>query len=148
MKKYLVLSVIVLFVFSGTLGFAKDYKDAEPVLKEMLLSLEKFVGGLEKAETSPAIAAALTEYTKAMNGFAPRLKKIMKKYPELGDEKTHPETLKPITLKMEEITKKLFKVFGKITANVSDPEVKAALDEMNKASAKMHGDENEEGKEK
>ena len=148
MKKYLLLSVFVLFMFSGTLGFAKDYKDAEPVLKELILSLEKFVGGLEKAETAPAIAAALTEYTKAMNGFALRFKKIIKKYPELSDEKTHPESLKPLTLKMEEITKKLFKVFSKITANVSDPEVKAALDEMNKASAKMHGDENEEGKEK
>ncbi len=142
-RKIFVLLIALSFVFGSTM-FAKDYKDAEPVLKEMLFSLEKFVGGLEKAETSPAIAAALTEYTKAINGFALRLKKIMKKYPELRDEKTHPETLKPLTLKMEEITKKLFKVFSKITANVSDPEVKAALDEMNKASAKMHGDENEE----
>ena len=147
MNKIIIFIVLLVFVFAVTVP-AKSYEDAEPVIKDLVLSLEKFITGLEKADTAPEIAAVLSEYSKSMNELAPKFSKIIKKYPELNDEKTHPETLKPLISKMESMTKKLMKLFSKINAHMSDPQVKAALEEMNKASAKMDPKEEEEGEEK
>ena len=147
MKKVIVFIVVLLIVFTVSIQ-AKSYEDAEPVIKELILSLEKFISGLEKASTAPEIAVALTVYSKSMNEVAPKFAKIIKKYPELADEKIHPEALKPLISKMEDMTKKLMKLFSKINAHMSDPQVKAALEEMNKASAKMDPKEEREGEEK
>lgn len=140
----------VLMIIFAVSSQAKSYEDAEPVIKELVISLEKFIGGLEKAGSAAEIAGALNLYSKRMNEVAPKFAKIIKKYPELGDENTHPETLKPLIAKMENMTKKLIKLFSKINAHMSDPQVKAAFEEMNKASAKMDpkSDEEEEGEEK
>ncbi len=146
-RKFFILLIALSFIFGSTM-FAKDYKDAKPVINKMLLSIEKFIDGLEKSDTAPAIAAVINEYTKDVESFAPLFKVILKKYPELEDEKTHPEALKPQLLKVGETTKKLMVLYGKITKHMGDPEVKKALQELTKASAKMHGDENEEGEEK
>ena len=145
-NKTIIFSIMLVFVFGINVP-AKSYEDAEPVIKGLVLSLEKFVTGLEKADKASEIAAALTEYSVSMNEIAPKFSKIIKKYPELEDEKTHPEALKPIISKMEGLTKKLIKLFSKINAHMSDPGVKAAFEEMNKASAKMDPKE-EEGEEK
>ncbi len=145
------INKVIMFIVSLTFVFvisapAKSYDDAEPIIKELVLSLETFIKVLEKADTAPEIAVALKGYSKSMNEVAPKFAKIIKKYPELGDEKTHPESLKPLIVKMEDMSKKLIKLFSKINAHMSDPGVKAAFEEMNKASAKM--DPKEEAEEK
>ena len=98
-NKAIVFTVLLVIVF-GVNAPAKSYEDAEPVIKGLVLSLEKFIIGLEKADKAPEIAAALTEYSKSMNELAPKFSIIIKKYPELNDENTHPEALKPLISKM------------------------------------------------
>jgi hypothetical protein len=79
--------------------------------------------------------------------LAPKIREIMKKYPELKDEKTHPEELKPLLKKMEELGKKLFGVMGKIQQFRSDPKVKEANNRFMEAMAAMDP-EPEKSKEK
>lgn len=147
MRKDFIISIIAMSVLFGFMSFAKDYKDAEPVILEMVVSFEKFIGGLEKANTAPEVASVINEYSSAISVYAPKFKKILKKYPELEDEKTHPESLKPHIKKMEDMTKKLMKLYGKITKFMNDPEVKKAFENMTKISAQMDPDEDKEGEE-
>ncbi|MEN8222803.1 MAG: hypothetical protein ABFR36_06045 [Acidobacteriota bacterium] len=148
MIKKIALFVVMLVLVFGVNAPAKAYEDAEPVINKMLLSIEKFIGGLEKADTAPAIVSAINEYTKNIKTIAPLFKVILKKYPELEDEKTHPEVLKPQLMKMDATIKKLMVLYGKITKHMGNPEVKKALDEMTKASAAMDKEEEKEGEEK
>jgi len=147
MKKVLFISVIILYVFSWSSIFAKDYKDAEPVIKEMAVSLETFINGLEKADTASKIAAVINSYAADMTRIAPVFKKLMKKYPELNDEDTHPEALKPYIQKMENMTQKLIKLYSKITEHMNDTAVSEAFEKLNKASAMMDPKEEKEGEE-
>ena len=146
-RKFFVLIIALPFLM-GTTMFANDYKDAIPVINMMQTSIEKFIGGLEKADSAQTIAAAVNEYTKDVKTFAPLFRVILKKYPELEDEKNHPEALKPQLLKVVETTKKLMVLYGKIGKHMSDPEVKKALDELTKASAALDPVEEKEGEEK
>ena len=137
MKRNLFVLLIALTLISGSTMFAKDYKEAVPIIDQMQLAIEKFIGGLEKADTAQAIAAVITEYTKDVKVFAPLFRVILDKYPELEDEKTHPEALKPQLDKIEETTKKLMRLYGKVGKYMGEPVVKKALEELTKASAAL-----------
>ena len=127
MKKF-VLGVIVLTLLAGSAVYAGGkYANIKPVIEDMARVFEKFVTGLEKAENADAVAAALDYHSKAMIALAPKMKEIMKKYPELKDEKTHPEELKPLLTKMDELAKKMMGAFGKIGQYTKDPKVQEAM---------------------
>ena len=71
MRRKIFILVIALSFLFGARMLAKDYKDAKPVINKMLLSIEKFIDGLEKSDTAPAIAVVINEYTKDVKSFAP-----------------------------------------------------------------------------
>ncbi len=148
MKRSLFTLMIVLTLIFGSTMLAKDYKEAVPIINQMQLAIEKFIGGLEKADTAPEIAAVITEYIKDVKVFAPLFRVILDKYPELEDEKTHPEALKPQLDKIKETTKKLMRLYGKVGKYMGEPEVKKAIEELKEASAALDPQKGEKEEEK
>lgn len=144
MRKISVFIILSMFILNFSLIGAK-YDDAVPVIKKMTRSLETFLLNLEKADNAKAIAATLDNYSKDVLEFAPDVKAMMKKYPELKDEKNHPERLKPYTKKFEDLTKKLMKIYGKLGKYMDDPAVKEASKRWQKAMSSL--DDKKEEKE-
>ena len=126
----------------GLYGGGK-YSDAKPVIEEMAVSFEKFIVGLEKAADADSVAAALDSYSNVVVKLAPKVKTVMKKYPELKDETTHPEELKPLLRKMDDLTKRMAGLFGKIGQYSEDPKVKAALERWEKTMGLLDDEETE-----
>lgn len=148
MKK-IVLGVVVIMFLAGSTVYAGKYADIKPVIEEMATTFEKFVTGMEKAENADAVAAAFDYHAKAMTALAPKMKEILKKYPELKDDKTHPEELKPLLTKMDELTKKLTGLMmGKFGQYANDPKVKEAMERWQKAAAAMEGEDKKDEEEK
>lgn len=144
MKRF-VLGVIVLTLLAGPALYAGGkYADVKPVLEEMAKAFEQFVTGLEKAENADAVAVVLNAHTKATLAIAPKVKEIMKKYPELKDEKTHPEELKPLLDKMDELAKKLMGLFGKLGQYAKDPKVQDVMTRWEKAMKSLDDEEEKE----
>jgi hypothetical protein len=137
MKKVALFAVVGLIVFAGVVYGGGKYAEIKPILEKMAASLEKFVTDMEKAENADAVVAGLDAFTDVMKKLAPEMREILKKYPELKDEKTHPEELKPLLKKMDELGKKLFGVMGKIQQFANDPKVKEANNRFMAAMAAM-----------
>jgi|GEM_PF-599573 len=144
MKRF-VLGVIVLTLLAGSAIYAGGkYTEVEPVLAEMLKVFEKFVTGLEKAENADAVAAALDYHAKTAITLAPKMKEIMKKYPELKDENSHPEELKPLLTKMDELIKRMVVMYGKIGQYTKYPKVKEAFNRWQEAMKTMEEEKEED----
>lgn len=141
MKRF-VLGVIVIAFLAGSALYAGKYADIQPVIEEMAKTFEKFIVGMEKAENADAVAAAFDYHAKAMTTLAPKMKEILEKYPELKDENSHPEELKPLLTKMDELTKRLTGLMmGKFGQYANDPKVKEAMKRWEKAAAAMEGED-------
>jgi hypothetical protein len=148
MKKVALFAVLALIFFAGLVYSSGKYAEAKPIVEKMTISLEKFIANLERAENAGAVVSALDAYTNVMKELAPKAKALLKKYPELKDEKTHPEELKPLLKKMDELGKKMFGVLGKIQQFADDPQVKEANKRFMDTMAAMDPDQEEQKEEK
>lgn len=141
MKKF-VLGVIVITFLVGSAAYGSGkYADVKPIIEELAASLERFITDMGNAENADAVAAALDKNTEAMIALAPKVKEILKKYPELKDEKTHPEELKILMNKVGELAKKLAGVLPKLGQYANDPKVQEANKRWQMAAAAMEGEE-------
>ncbi len=147
MKKLLFCIVLCLFVFAGTIYGGGKYDDVKPVIEKMTKVFEKFVIGLEKAGSADAVAAAFDYTAKEMKTIAPKIKEFEKKYPELKDEKIHPEELKPLLKKFDDLVKRMIGVFAKIAQYANDPKVQEARKRFEKTMAAMDDKEVSEAEE-
>ena len=148
MKKVALFAVLALIFFAGLVYSNGKYAEAKPIVEKMTVSLEKFIANLERAENADAVVSALDAYTNVMKELAPKAKELLKKYPELKDEKTHPEELKPLLKKMDELGKKMFGVLGKIQQFADDPQVKEANKRFMDTMAAMDPEQEEQKEEK
>jgi hypothetical protein len=146
MKKVVLFAVVGLMLSAGVVYGGGKYAKVKPHIEKMAVSFEKFVTDMEKAANADAVVTALDAFTEVMKVIGPKMREIIKKYPELKDEKTHPEELKPLLKKMDELGKKLFGVMGKIQQFANDPRVKEANERFFAAMATMQP-EPEESKE-
>jgi predicted nucleic acid-binding Zn-ribbon protein len=137
MKKVALFSVVGLVLWAGVIYGGGKYTEIKPLIEKMAVSLEKFITGMEKAENADAVVAELDTLTEVMKKLAPKMREIVKKYPELKDERTHPEELKPLLKNMDELGKKLFGVMGKIQQFANEPKVKEANERFMEAMAAM-----------
>ena len=137
MKKVALFAGVGLILFAGVVYGGGKYARIKPLIEKMAVSFEKFVTDMEKAANADAVAAGLDAFTVVMKELGPKMREIVKKYPELKDEKTHPEELKPLLKKMDELGKKLFGVMGKIQQFTNDPKVKDAYNRFMAAMASM-----------
>lgn len=126
MKKIILAVVVVLFVF-GSFVYGGKYDEAKPLLDEMIKATTAFIAAMEKAGDAKGVSAALDDNTAAMQKIGPKVKKLLAKYPELKDEKTHPEALKTRLKKMDDLTKKMIGALMKIGQYKDDSAVKDSL---------------------
>ena len=138
MKKVALVAMVGLILWSGVLYGGGKYTEIKPIIEKMVVSFEKFINDMEKAENADAVVAGLDAFTEVIKKLAPKMRAIIKKYPELKDETTHPEELKPLLKKMEELGKKMFGVMGKIQQFANDPKVKEANQRFMEAMAAMN----------
>jgi hypothetical protein len=148
MKKVALFAMVGLIFFAGLVYSNGKYAEAKPIVEKMTVSLEKFIANLERAENAGAVVSALDAYTNVMKELAPKAKELLKKYPELKDEKTHPEELKPLLKKMDELGKKMFGVLSKIQQFADDPQVKEANKRFMDTMAAMDPEQEEQKEEK
>jgi Fe-S oxidoreductase len=137
MKKLVLFSIVCLLLCGISAYGNGKYDDVKPVIEKMAKVFEKFIVGMEKADSADAVVAALDAHTKDMTAIAPVVKELMKKYPELKDENNHPEELKPQIQKMEELSKRLVGSMGKLMQYAKDPKVIEAQKRWQKAMALM-----------
>jgi soluble cytochrome b562 len=140
MKKVALFAVVGLVLWAGVIYGGGKYADVKPFIEKMAVSLEKFITDMEKAENADDVVAELDALTEVMKKLAPKMREIVKKYPELKDERTHPEELKPLLKNMDELGKKLFGVMGKIQQFANEPHVKEANKRFMEAMAALDPD--------
>lgn len=132
-----------LFLFSPLLsgnGVPREtgkYDDARAVLGELAAALESFIENMEAAEGAEAVAGCLDGFTASMSELVPGLNEIREKYPELKDESTHPEELKPLLQRVNKDFAGMMKAYGKVKENLSDAAVKESDDRYKEVMAKL-----------
>ena len=140
MKKVALFAVVGLVLWAGVIYGGGKYAEIKPLIEKMAVSFEKFITGMEKAENADDVVAELDALTEVMKKLAPKMREIVKKYPELKDERTHPQELKPLLKNMDELGKKLFGVMGKIQQFANEPHVKEANKRFMEAMAALDPD--------
>ena len=138
MKKVALFAIVGLMLFAGIAYGGGKYAKIKPLIEKMAVSFEKFITDMEKAANADAVVAALDTFTGVMKELGPKMREIIKKYPELKDERTHPEELKPLLKKVDELGKKMFGVMGKLQQFANEPKVKEASDRFMAAMASMN----------
>jgi hypothetical protein len=124
------LSLALAFA-AGTPAYAQEgnkYDDARQVLEILAESLEKFVADMTESETAEPIAKALNAFTASMQTLVPKINEIGDKYPEIKNEDTHPEALKPLLARIDTDFRQMMKAYAKVIENSQDPAVKQADD--------------------
>lgn len=126
-------SLIAIVVFTGAFSFGKrlspeetKYTDAKKVLENLAGLIETFVTEMDKADNAKNIAGVLDGFAEAMKELLPKIIEIREKYPELDNEDTHPQELKPLLERIDKAFQAMMKSYGKVKQHLEDPEVKAA----------------------
>jgi hypothetical protein len=105
---------------------SEKYADAKKVLTQFADLTEDYVKNLNSAEDAESVAKALDDYTTPMKDVVPELVKILKKYPELKDETTHPEELKPLMKRFNKVFQNLMAASAKVMKYANNPAVQEA----------------------
>jgi hypothetical protein len=150
MKKMVLVTVVFLLLFGLAVYGGGVYSEVKLLMEKVVLSLEKLTTGLEEAEDADDVVAALDSYTSDILPLAPKMKELIKKYPELKelkDENTCPEELRPVMQKIEELGERMVLGFVKVQQYTNDPKVKAAQIRWLKAMAALEALQGEEEKE-
>jgi len=130
---YLLGLIVFLFGLTSCSGGGK-YSDLMPLVKKFNRETETFISGMEKADSAQKVAAALTDFNKAMAELRPKMEKIQEKYPELNDMSEPPEELGEEGKKMAEMMMKMGTVMMKVMQYADDPEVQKAMEEFQKSA--------------
>ncbi len=145
MRKRVGIGVLAagLFVFTplfSTHGVPQEtekYADAKEVLEKLAAALERFVEDMNKADNSKAISECLNAFTVSMSELVPGLNEIRQKYPELKDETTHPDELKPLLKRVDKNFAGMMRAYGKVKENLSDPAVKESENRYKEVMAQL-----------
>ena len=113
------------------------YDDAKAVLGKLAAALESFIENMEAAEGAEAIAECLDGFTASMSELVPGLNEIREKYPELKDESTHPEELKPLLQRVNKDFAGMMKAYRKVKENLRDAAVKESDDRYEEVMARL-----------
>jgi hypothetical protein len=147
MKKLVLITAVFLLLFGLAVYGGGVYSEVKSIMEKVVLSLEKLITGLEEAENADDIVAALDNYSNEILPLGPKMKELIKKYPELKelqDESTCPEELKPIMEKIDKLGKRMVGGVAKIQEYANDPKVKEAQIRWLKAMAALEALQGEE----
>lgn len=132
-KKWIFVLVLAVAVAGFTAcGGGGKYADLKPIAKDMVKATDKFVDAMEKADNASKVAAALTDYSKAMQKLKPAMEKLEEKYPELKNMSDPPPELGEIGTELTASMMKMGGVMMKVMQYADDPEVVKAQEEFGK----------------
>lgn len=129
-----ILFAVVMFVACGSGG---KYGDVIEINTQFADAMEEYVGDLETANTAGSVAKAVDAFAAKVEKIAPRMRELMKKYPELKDQDKMPEALKQSQQRATELAQRMAGSFMKTMKHMRDEKVKAAHERLQKAMAKM-----------
>ncbi|MBN1412524.1 MAG: hypothetical protein JW969_16875 [Spirochaetales bacterium] len=130
MRKVILISIVFLMVTIISCGAGGGkYGEVKKLMTEFVNSTEKMLKGVDEAKDGKAVAKALTEWASTTKSLQPQIEAMDKKYPELVSDNP-PEELKDMLKEFEDVNKAMENVFEKIMQYADDPDVMAALAEM------------------
>jgi hypothetical protein len=110
------------------------YADVKKTYTVVIKIHDDMSKAIERAHSSKEVANAITTFSASLIALKPELLKIQEKYPELNNEETIPQELKPLMANVktagENADRALSKVFTVYEKNV---DVQSALQKMGKA---------------
>ncbi|MFC2165794.1 hypothetical protein ACFLT2_12475 [Acidobacteriota bacterium] len=132
-KIALATCLVALVAFTGVLSFSGSispeetkYADAKKVLENLAGLIETFVQDMDQAENAKTVAQVLDGFAEAMKELLPKINEIREKYPELDNQDTHPEELKPLLQRVDKDFQAMMNSYSKVNKHLEDPAVKAA----------------------
>jgi hypothetical protein len=129
-------AVAVLLLISACGG---KYDDAVAVNEKFVDAVEAYVSDMETADDADAVADALNDFAAKIEKVAPEMKKIAEKYPEMKDPAQIPEEIKESQAQAEAVSMKMAGQMMKTFSYMSDEDVKAAQERLQKAMAGLGG---------
>ena len=138
MRKCLFGAIVLVVVFTliGCGGGGK-YSDALEINTKFADAMEDYIGELESADDAGAIAKAVNSFAAKVEKIAPRMKKLIEKYPELKNKDNYPKELKESQKRATELGQRMVGAMMKTMQHMRDKNVKAAHERLQKAMAMM-----------
>lgn len=135
-SKFVVWSALIAFTVAFTAcgggnGGGK-YADAKKTMGQFVDAWEQDLAKLEEADNAKDFAAGLKSLAKTMAEFKDEMEKFQEKYPELEEMDSPPPELAEEAARLEAIGEKMGKIMMKMTEYGDDPDVQAALEELQK----------------
>jgi hypothetical protein len=147
MKKLAWITALFLLLLGLAVYGSGVYSEVKLLMEKVILSLEKLSTGLEEAENADDIVAALDNYSNEILPLGPKMKELIKKYPELKelqDENTCPEELKPVMEKIDKLGERMVVGLAIVQEYSNDAKVKEAQIRWLKAMAALEALQGEE----
>ena len=107
-------------------GCGGKYSDLVEVNTKFVNAMEEYITGMEKASSATEMAKAINTFADAVEELAPKMKKVREKYPELKNNGSVPEEMKPVQKKAEDLQNKVAGSFMNMMKYIMNPEVQAA----------------------
>lgn len=130
------LMVVAISMFMGC-GSGGKYSDAIEINTQFADAMEDYIGDLESADNADAVSKAIDAFATKVDKIAPRMKQLIKKYPELKNQENIPEALKESQKRATELGQRMAGSFMKTMKHMRSENVKAAHERLQKAMAKM-----------
>lgn len=140
-SKFIVWFALIVFTVAFTAcgggnGGGK-YADAKKTMSQFVDAWEQDVAKLEEADNAKDFAAGLKSLAKTMAKFQGEIEKFEEKYPELKEMDSPPPEMAEEAARLEAIGEKMGKIMMKMTQYGDDPDVQAALEELQKSGIGM-----------
>jgi len=127
--------------YSDSINSGIKYRDAKRIFAEHIRLYESFILKIESTEDTRMISEAVKNLSAELDKLIPEMKRINRKYPELGKKDAPP----PVELQgesemLEALEPRLKEAFFKIQMFSSDENIKKATEDLQKVLSKLNTD--------
>ncbi|MBN2244344.1 MAG: hypothetical protein JW755_00715 [Candidatus Aminicenantes bacterium] len=140
-SKFVVWSALIVFTVAFTACGGGDgggkYADAKKTMGQFIDAWEQNIADLDKADNAKDFAVGLKSMAKIFENFKGEMEKFEQKYPELKGMDNPPPEMAEEAARLEALGEKMSGIMMKIMQYGEDPDVKAAMEELQKAGIGM-----------
>jgi len=138
-SKFVVWFALIVFTaaFTSCGGGGGKYADAKKSMGQFAEAWEKDVTALENADNAKDFAAGLKSLAKTMESFKGEMEKFEEKYPELKEMDSPPPEMAEEAAIIEALGERMSKIMMKMMQYGDDPDVQAAMEELQKSGIGM-----------
>lgn len=138
-SKVMIWITLVVFTaaFTACGGGGGKYADAKKVMGKLIEAMDTHVAELDKADNAKDFAKGIRSMAKTLAELKTDMEELDKKYPELKDLDSPPPELAEEAAQIEALGEKMRTIMMKMMQFGEDPDVQAAMEELNKAGIMM-----------